>query len=104
MRLKSIGVMSLGKVLGILYGGLGFIFGGIFSIISLFAAAAGGNSEMFFGVAAVIIAPFLYGFMGFIGGLITAWLYNLIAGWTGGIEMEFEKNPQAPTYTKPPIQ
>jgi hypothetical protein len=28
--------------------------------------------------------------MGFIGGLITAVLYNLLAGFVGGIEMELQ--------------
>ena len=33
--------------------------------------------------------PVFYGAMGFVGGLITAGLYNVIAGFTGGIEFEF---------------
>jgi hypothetical protein len=34
--------------------------------------------------------PFLYAFFGFISGVIGAWIYNLVAGWIGGIEVEIE--------------
>ena len=44
----------------------------------------------FFGVGSIILFPIVYGIMGFIGGLITAVLYNLLAGFVGGIEMELQ--------------
>lgn len=39
-------------------------------------------------IAMVIFVPILYGAMGFIFGALGALVYNLVAGWTGGIEME----------------
>ena len=42
------------------------------------------------GIAAVIVMPIIYGVLGFIGGIISAAMYNLIAGFVGGIEMEFD--------------
>ena len=42
------------------------------------------------GFAAIIIMPIMYGILGFIAGGIVAWVYNLISGWIGGIEIELE--------------
>ena len=40
------------------------------------------------GHAAGKVSPLLYGLMGFVGSLIGASLFNLAAGWVGGIELE----------------
>jgi len=37
--------------------------------------------------------PVLYGVMGFIVGAVGALIYNLIAGWIGGIELRLEPSP-----------
>jgi len=34
--------------------------------------------------------PVIYGVMGFVFGIIMAAIYNLIAGWIGGTEVEVE--------------
>ena len=36
----------------------------------------------------IVMLPILYGAMGFIGGIIGALIYNLVAKWIGGIEVE----------------
>ncbi|MEE8524181.1 MAG: hypothetical protein V3T72_09645 [Thermoanaerobaculia bacterium] len=104
--LKRVGVLSCGKITGLLYALIGLIIGGIFALLSLVGAgmaASGGGSEALwgamFGVGAVILMPLFYGVMGFIGGLITGLLYNLIAGWIGGLEMELvDSGPSTPAY------
>lgn len=94
IKIKRIGVLSLGKVFGILYALMGLIIGAIITLVSLFAAVAfsryttAGIGGMFFGIGSVIILPILYGIMGCIAGMITAFLYNLIASWVGGVEVE----------------
>lgn len=97
MTIKKIGVISLGKTMGAFYGGLGLIFGLIITLFALMGAAigaAGGNNDaflgMFFGVGAVIIVPLLYGAFGFIGGVITAFVFNLVSSCTGGLEIEVD--------------
>jgi hypothetical protein len=35
-----------------------------------------------------IAMPIIYAVMGVVGGAIGAALYNLVAGWVGGIEVE----------------
>lgn len=97
-RLKRIAPLQAGKVLGILYALFGLIivpFFLLFGLVSAFAqpsesngavgAIAGGMM-----MAMGLLAPVMYGVMGFVFGVISAALYNLIARWVGGIEFEVE--------------
>jgi hypothetical protein len=36
------------------------------------------------------LAPVFYGVLGFLLGILAAWIYNVVAKWTGGIEFEVE--------------
>jgi len=102
MILRRVGVLSLGKVFGVLYALMGLIFGAIFALLSLvgagIGAASSGSNEAFlgaiFGVGAVIFLPIFYGVFGFLGGLLTAALYNLVARIMGGLELELESDAQ----------
>lgn len=51
------------------------------------AEGAGFAAAMGFGM--FIIVPIFYVIAGFLGTLLACWLYNLVAGWLGGIELEF---------------
>jgi len=101
MRLKRIGVLSSGLVIGILYAFFGLIAGGIFSLFAIFGAALGaafdevgaGAMGAVFGIGGIVFFPIFYGVLGFFFGLIIALLYNLVARITGGVEMHFEKIP-----------
>lgn len=107
MILKSIGVLSCGKVLGVLYAAIGLLVGVVIALISLSGAvipqqANGPNPVALFvgfGFAAIIVLPIMYGIMGFIGGIICAAIYNLVAAVVGGLELEFE--PPASTTGMP---
>jgi len=100
MIIKRIRVLSLAKVMGMIYGGIGLVIGLIFSFFALLGAAFGtalqdssGPEAIFgvlFGVGAVILFPILYGLLGFLGGLLTSALYNLAARTVGGLELEVE--------------
>ena len=95
MIIKRIGAVSCAKISGTLYAILGIVFGGIFSLISLvggFASNTSGAAGLgaMVGVGAIIIFPILYGGMGFVVTLIGAWLYNVVAGLVGGIEMDVQ--------------
>ena len=39
----------------------------------------------------IILLPVFYGIMGFVFGIIGAALYNLVARWIGGFEVEIEE-------------
>jgi hypothetical protein len=98
MVISKIGAMSLAKIMGVTYALLGLLIGGCFALISLAGAGLasassdeGGMPAMFgamFGVGAIIIAPILYGVMGFLSGLIGALIYNVVAGMMGGVELD----------------
>ena len=92
LRLKRVGVLSVGLVLGAFYALFGIIAGFIITVISTAAGDAfdAGGLGFLFGVGSIIVLPIVYGIIGFIGGLISALIYNLVAMMTGGIEMEFE--------------
>ena len=93
-KIKKIGVLSLGKILGIVYAIIGLIFGVFITLFSLtgatFSQSGAGLFGHLFGVGAIILLPIFYGVLGFVGGLIMALLYNLVAGLVGGLEIETE--------------
>jgi hypothetical protein len=103
MVLKSVGVLSAGKIMGVLgaFGGLlGGAFMALFSLLGGVIQQQGGHGNavipaLFVGVGAIVFLPILYGIFGFIGGMIYALLYNLAAGVIGGLELEIEsRTPQ----------
>ncbi|HUP60977.1 MAG TPA: hypothetical protein VNA69_11210 [Thermoanaerobaculia bacterium] len=92
MIVRRIGPLSLAKLTGVLYAFFGLIFGGIFSLVSIIGGAIvpkeAGPMGLIFGVAAIIILPVFYGLMGFLTSLIGAAIYNWLAGWLGGVELD----------------
>jgi len=101
-KLTQIGVLSFGKLMGAIYVGLGFIvgllYGSIFFIMGGMALSEGDDEGMMGllgGCGALILAPLFYGILGFLFGLLMAWIYNLAAGRMGGLEMTFEDEPVA---------
>jgi ABC-type antimicrobial peptide transport system permease subunit len=103
VRLKRVGVLSAGTISGV--GGAvgGLLAGGIFFLMSLtmMGVAQQGNMNngndptaavLGMGVGAIIFMPIAYGIFGFIGGVIYAFIYNLLAGMTGGLQMEFSRD------------
>ena len=60
MVLKRVGVGSAAKVMGALYAGIGLIIGFLIACAAL------------------------------LGGAIGAWIYNLVAGFAGGLELDLQ--------------
>jgi hypothetical protein len=91
--LKRIGPGSAFKVGLVTYAFLGLIAGAIFTLVALVAApfAHGGVmplSGAFFGIGAVIFFPIFYGIIGGVFAAIGAAIYNLVARWVGGLEVD----------------
>jgi hypothetical protein len=93
-KITKISAISLGKLLGLMYGLFGVIFGAVITSISFFGQfvfqSELNNYDFLFGLGAIIILPIFYGLLGFLLGLLTAWIYNLIARFTGGLKIEIE--------------
>lgn len=92
MIVKSVEMLSVGKVLGCLYTAFGLIFGACASLASLVDAStiggSGGFAPVLFGVGAIIFLPIFFGAIGFLSGVLVALLYNLVARMVGGIELD----------------
>lgn len=98
MVIKHIDVFSAGKMMGIIMAAFGLFAGLIFFAFgSIFGAALGsalgqdgGGMAMVGGFMGIIIMPILYGIFGFIAGVIQSFIYNIAAGFVGGIRIEAE--------------
>ena len=94
--LKRIDPISTGSVLGTLYALIGLLIGGLFSLMALLGATvsvAGGETAavgVVTGIGALILIPVFYGIIGFLGGLIGAFIYNVVAGIVGGVRIDLE--------------
>jgi hypothetical protein len=81
-----------------MYALMGLILG---AFVSLFAAVGGLATAAFsadptrrfgvvglFGTAAIFVLPLFYGAIGFVVTLVSAWVYNMTARLTGGMEID----------------
>jgi hypothetical protein len=92
--IKSIDVLSCAKISGMLYGCLGLLIIPFMMLRGLASLFAGQPKQAFGGILHLIlaiVAPFFYGALGFLFGALTAWFYNVLAGWLGGIQIEIEE-------------
>jgi len=89
--LKRISPASAFKVGLVVYGILGFVLGAICSLIAAAALPLAHHARMPFarvGVFAIIVCPIVYGIVGGIAATIGAGIYNLAAGWVGGLDVD----------------
>jgi hypothetical protein len=94
---KSVGVLSVAKILGLIYACMGLIFAPVFLLFGMLGSLIGQDKNPFAGMVGVTLAlliPVIYGAMGFIIGAIGALLYNLFAKLVGGFELQLEARPQ----------
>jgi hypothetical protein len=91
--LRSVDVMSCAKIMGAIYGSLALIFMPFFLLAGFGSLLAGNKSGAYSGVAVMclaILAPIMYGIMGFVMGAFSAWVYNFFARRIGGIRLELK--------------
>src|SRR5690606_24927453 len=93
MIIKRIDVLSAAKLGGIIAAAIGllagimmFVFSSIFG--SMMGTEGGGMFAAVGGIMGIVILPVMYGIFGFIGGAIQAFIYNIAAGFVGGIRVE----------------
>ena len=95
MIVRRVAPGSAAKVGGVLYALIGLLIGALFSLFAMVGGGMAGGSDVMpmmgiFGAGAVIILPIVYGCLGFIAMFIGAVLYNLVAGWVGGLNIDLE--------------
>lgn len=94
---KSVGVMSVAKLEAVIMAIAGLIMGVLYAFASaslgVLGTVVGGSAGFLlgFGLLSIVVMPVLFAIMGFIAGAIGAFLYNIVAGKVGGIELEFDK-------------
>lgn len=104
VQLKKIAPFQAGKMLAALYGLMALLMVPFFVIamaagsFASQAQGAGSNAApmaMAFGmgIGFMIAMPLIYAVMGFVFGVLGALLYNFLAKWIGGFEVEFEQQP-----------
>jgi hypothetical protein len=72
---------------------MGLLFGGIFSLAAMAGAFGASTSQghllgAVLGVGAIVMLPILYGCLGFVMTLVMAWLFNVVVGVVGGVEVD----------------
>ena len=108
-KLKSVGVMSVGKVIAIIQGAIGLLFLPFFVLVGLAGALAGKDQQgaIAAGVMVVlaVLMPVIYAAIGFVMGVLMAFIYNAVASKIGGIEFELATlDPPAQFTTASPMQ
>ncbi len=83
-ELKRLAVVQTGKILAILYAFIGVI------MIPFILIGALANPRGIATMVPMIVMVVLYPVMGFVGGIIMAALYNLVAKWVGGLRFTVE--------------
>ena len=102
-EIKAVSVMSFARVMGILYGIMGLLFLPLFLIMSAVSGFSGQRDAALgagVGLVFALAMPIVYGAMGFVMGALMAWIYNLVAGRWGGIELDL-RTKWAPGYQAP---
>jgi len=95
---KRISPGSAFKVGLVVYAFLGLLVGILMAFFSMIVGSLGSMAEagvpaakafgFGLGLGSIIIFPICYGIIGGIGGAIGAAIYNLAAGWVGGLEVD----------------
>lgn len=106
VQLRSVGVLSVGKMMGIVQGAIGLLFLPFFLIVALASTAAGKQEAVLAGGVMVVFAvmmPVFYAGIGFVMGIVMAAIYNFVSGKIGGIELELGPAPPMAAPVNPAV-
>lgn len=107
MQVKRVGVFSFAKVQAVVLGGIMLIMAiplGLMMMVvgtaMLSQSGTAGGVGIGIGLFYMVLLPIMGAVMGFVGGALNALVYNIAAGFVGGMEVEMES--AAPEYGAPP--
>ena len=93
-RIRRVGVLKAAIIGGIAYALISLLFVPFFLFVMFVSGPMmndmGPRADWMLGPAFLLLAPLVYGVLGFIGTGIAAAVYNLIAMMVGGLEVELE--------------
>ncbi len=94
VTLKKIPPLPAAKLVAVIYGCFSLIFIPFFAIAALagmLSGEEGAGIAAGMGIVMAILMPLMYIAIGFVATLVGCFIYNLAAGWVGGIELEFDE-------------
>jgi Transmembrane domain of unknown function (DUF3566) len=95
-RIARIGVLQTATMFGALYAALGLCFLPFMYAMLRFSPMPEGTAFPF-GGRFILFLPIIYGVIGFVFSAIAAAIYNVVAMWVGGFEIELtEVAPATP--------
>lgn len=80
-KFYCVSMAIVGLLLGLLY----------FAASTLAPSRPSSSALANLGAWGIIVLPLLYAAIGLIVGAVSAFLFNLVAKWIGGIELHFDK-------------
>ena len=91
--IKKLDVWSVGKIMALFGVVMGLLLGILMATLSGIAPAdlPAEASSLLVGWKSLITMPIFYAIMYFVVGILTAFVYNLLARWVGGIKIELGK-------------
>ncbi len=97
-RLRHVNPIQLGIFMAALYLLLGIIGALVMApfMAMMSTLTPQGMPHMGFGFGGMLLVIVFYSALGFIAGVISAFIYNIVAGMTGGVEMTFVNSVSPP--------
>jgi len=95
-EIKHIDPMSFGKIYAVIMAIVGFIYGIIIvgliaPLMAVYGGAASVGMMAGLGIIGIVLMVILFAILGFIAGVIGAWIYNIVASRIGGIRIELSR-------------
>jgi len=84
-RIRRFGIASTALTVAVIYFVLGLIIAPLFFLATLGTRPSASLPGMVF-----LLAPFIYAVFGYVFAAIGCSIYNIIAGWTGGVALTLE--------------
>jgi hypothetical protein len=88
-RIKAVGIISLAKIMAVIYAFFGLLTG-IYINLSRFAGIAPTEEAtqiQSVGALAVVVFPVIYALLGGLSGLASGFFFNLAVKWVGPLEV-----------------